>query len=288
MVRSLMGGGAEAFSSYGYGGLYGDPTPISDDDLNNLTLFLAKEGICCLFLRHAPFLDNHRYWPDSVLEINRYTYQVALSPSKSIDAHLRSLPQKLRASVNRAKRGGLRVEAVDTTLMDQSMEKFCRLYNTRMSALDSDAFYRFDLPFFMEHKSRLGKACRLLVVKSEASNAVIAGALFLADTEFHHVHYHLSAADHEAMRCQAMELLMSTAIYDFGVEGFSILHLGGGQLLDETDGLSRFKRKFASHRLDFFISKIICDPKEYERLRGLQPLRYPSRFLIGDARGGVT
>jgi hypothetical protein len=288
LVRSLKGGGAEAFSAYGYGGLCGDPCCIADVDLHNLKMFLAKEGICCLFLRHAPFLGNHEFWPDSVLEVNRRTYEVCLSHGAGFDALLSSLPQKLRASVNRATRSGLTVEAADLFSWDHRLEAFHRLYEARMCALDSEPFYRFDLPFLQSHRKLLGGACRLLVVRCAATDSVVAGALFLIDEEARHVHYYLSAANEYALRCQGMELLMIAAIHDFGMEGFSILHLGGGHRLDETDGLSRFKRKFASKRLEYCVSRIICDQGTYDYYRELLPLRYPSLFLIADARGETS
>jgi hypothetical protein len=63
------------------------------------------------------------------------------------------------------------------------------------------------------------------------------------------------------------------------------MHLGGGHALDESDGLSRFKSKYSTERLDFFCTKLICDVGSYQSERAKIPLKKPAYFLISDARG---
>ena len=66
------------------------------------------------------------------------------------------------------------------------------------------------------------------------------------------VHYHLSASSIEGLRHQCNELLLSYANYIFGKNGFKIMHLGGGLKFDESDGLSRFKRKFSDKKNKYY------------------------------------
>lgn len=97
-------------------------------------------------------------------------------------------------------------------------------------------------------------------------------------------HYHFSAAKREVMKQQGMELLISSAIFRYGNQGYKALHLGGGHEQDESDGLSRFKSKFASNRLVFCCTKLVCNEIDYLNERKRIALSKPNYFLIKDAR----
>ena len=61
------------------------------------------------------------------------------------------------------------------------------------------------------------------------------------------------------------------------------INLGGGLNFDETDGLSKFKKKFSDKKNIFYISKIISDQIKYSQTRDEFNLREKNYFLIGDA-----
>jgi len=284
LVRDVRGC-LEAFSAHGYGGIFGDKLIIKEADVDDLSNFIAESGICCIFLRHSPFLANHKLWPANALSLNRITYQVSLSKHHSTSEYMGTLHQKLRASIKHAIRSHLRYERVSSVSLIEDLATFHSLYVERMKKRNADSFYRFDLAFMYEHLNQLGQECILTVIRSDLNNNIVAGALFLVDHEYGHVHYHLSAASDESMRHQSMELLLGMAIYDFGMEGFQLMHLGGGHILDEMDGLSRFKRKFSTGQLPFYISKIVCDQEIYARQRQSLSIKSSGLFLPGDAIG---
>ena len=284
-VRSIEFGIYEAFSSYGYGGFCGDLIRLSEADVDQLAGFLAQSGICSLFVRHSPFLANQDQWPSTHLEPNRVTYESSLPNQEEYEAYLRVLPQKLRWSVNHARKAGYIIEAVSKPLSCNALEEFYQLYLERMKENKSDPFYIFNLTFFRNHFSLLGGQCRLMLVREPIVGSIVAGAMFLLDPCNGMVHYHLSAASKEGMAAQVMEHLLVTAMFKFSQEGFQRMHLGGGHRLDESDGLSRFKRKFAQKSLEFKITKLICDATLYQALRKELVLTDSSLFLIGDARG---
>jgi lipid II:glycine glycyltransferase (peptidoglycan interpeptide bridge formation enzyme) len=124
----------------------------------------------------------------------------------------------------------------------------------------------------------------LVEIVDEEHGNLVAGALFLLD-ETGWVHYHLSAATPSAMKLQGMELLMASALHRYGNSGCVNMHLGGGHALDESDGLSRFKSKFSTERMDFYCTKLVCDAGRYQCERAKLPLNNPEYFLIADARG---
>lgn len=284
LIRDLGDGRKEAYSAYGYGGLLGDLT-LREPAADQLRCFLASESILAIFIRHSPFLSNHAQWSSASTELNRYTYSAALQPSDSFETYLTGIPQKLRWSVHYARRAELRVTFYP--LADCPTERiiaFYRLYSELMHQKQTSAYYLFSEDFFIEHARALSAHCELAEIRDEKNGDLLAGAFFLFD-ETGWVHYHLSAAMPSAMKLQGMELLMVSALQRYGNKGYSNMHLGGGHALNESDGLSRFKSKFSTERLEFFCTKLICDVGGYQSERAKIPLKNPAHFLISDARG---
>jgi Acetyltransferase (GNAT) domain len=284
LVRNLGNGRHEAYSAYGYGGLLGSLT-LSLAEVDELRRFLAGAGIVALFLRHSPFLANQEQWPNGMVELNRRTYAAELRRSDSFDSYLKTIPQKLRWSVNYARRAGLRVSfQALSQCPPQRIQSFYRLYAGLMQQKQTSGYYLFSEAFFLEHASSLGEHCELAEIVDPGSGELIAAAFFLLD-DSGWAHYHLSAATASAMKLQGMELLMASALQRYGNMDYRSMHLGGGHALDESDGLSRFKAKFADRKLDFCCTKLICDQAGYQTERDRLPLKHSNFFLISDARG---
>jgi hypothetical protein len=284
LVRDLGSGAKEAYSAYGYGGWFGGEVALSAPDVERLKAHLADAGIVALFIRHAPFVDNRRAWPEGLATLNRHTYAVELNPAPSFEEGLARVPQKLRWSANFALRAGLRVSFHPLTeCPEEKIKAFYAQYRELMEQKGTAGYYLFSERFFLDHALRLGAGCELAEVTDEQGR-FLGGAFFLLDGSGW-VHYHLSAARKEAMKLQGMELLMLSAVHRYGSQGYRSLHLGGGHSLDENDGLSRFKSKFSTRKLDFFCSTLVCDEAAYQRERAARPLSNPSFFLISDARG---
>jgi hypothetical protein len=285
LIKELGDGYKEAYSAYGYGGLVGD-VALTDADIEHMRQYLAAESILALFIRHSPFLSNQHLWPSSLAELNRYTYSATLQPSDSFDDYLKGIPQKLRWSANYAKRAGLQVtfRSMSESPAD-SIRAFYQLYSELMRQKQTSEYYLFSEEFFLDHCRSLQENCELAEIVDKETGTLIAGAFFLFD-DTGWVHYHLSAATPDAMKLQGMELLIASALHRYGNSGYLNMHLGGGHALDESDGLSRFKSKFSTERLDFCCTKLVCDVMTYNTERVRMPLNNPKFFLISDARQG--
>lgn len=282
LVRDVGDGTREAYSAYGYGGLFGT-LELTVADVDGLRAHLAEAGIVAAFLRHSPFLTNQSALPGHLTRLNRHTYATTLRGESSFSDYLAKVPQKLRWSANYALRAGLKISFHSLAACPEDrIRAFYREYAALMAAKGTSDYYRFSEQFFLDHAQRLGKDCELAEV-TDGEGQFLAGAFFLLDRTW--VHYHLSAARSEAMKLQGMELLMLSALHRYGQCGLRALHLGGGHALDESDGLSRFKSKFADHKLEFHCSTLVCDEAAYSRERERLPLAHPSFFLISDARG---
>lgn len=283
LVRDLGGGAKEAYSAYGYGGFFGQG-PLAPAEVTKLQAFLASESVLCVFLRHSPFLENQVLLPGELTELNRHTYAAALGRHGDFDGYLGGIAQKCRWAANFARRAGLHIRFTPLSADAASaVDAFYGLYANLMRQKNTGSYYLFSDTFFQDHK-QLGDRCELAEVL-DAEGRLLAGAFFLLD-DASGAHYHLSAARPEAMKLQSMELMMASAIFRYGNMGYDALHLGGGHALDETDGLSRFKSKFSSKKLDFYCTKLVCDGPRYQAERARTPLVHPGFFLIADARGG--
>jgi hypothetical protein len=283
LVKDLGEGLKEAYSAYGYGGLLGGMV-LSEEDIERMRHCLAAKSILALFVRHSPFLSNQSCWPSGLTELNRYTYATRLRLSDAFDAYVKEIPQKMRWSVNYALRAGLRVNFRPVSkCSDNQIQVFYKLYSGLMQEKQTSSYYLFSEDFFLRHGLALGEDCEFAEILHAQSGKLLAGAFFMLDRTGW-VHYHLSAAFPSAMRLQAMELLIASAMQRYGNMGYQNMHLGGGHALDESDGLSRFKSKFATDRLEFFYTKLVCDRNTYEFERARVPLNSPKLFLISDAR----
>ena len=285
LIRHLEDGVYEGLSAYGYGGITALTPPSLPLNPDPIQAFLQKEGIIGIFLRHSPFLANQTWLPPTHSEYNRTCYTRNLRPGMDLDQFSQEVDQKLRWSINHARKAGLQVSfsQVDQ-LLQKDLLSFQELYTSLMKAKGTDASYLFSEEFFLDHM-RFGPRCELGIIRSKTEEGLLAGALFLLDPESGWVHYHLSASHRDRLKSQPMELLLAEASVHFGNSGFRHFHLGGGHSADGQDGLSRFKRKFSSGTLPFYISKWTCDPIAYAKARSIKPLTNPSRFLISEARG---
>jgi len=280
------GAGAEVHTAYGYGGVWPvDPFP-EPIDLKVIQAFFRKEGVLSAFIRHSPFLANQRLWTPESSEFNRTCYVRDLCADQDLDTFSRQVDQKLRWSINYARRQGLSVEFQPASRWcERDVSNFYNIYLKLMEDKDTNTAYLFSEAFFFGHAS-FGDRCELAVIRDPLTMELIAGAFFLLDPTLGWAHYHLSASRRENLKSQPMELLLAEAAVRYGNQKFRSLHLGGGHAADASDGLSRFKRKFASRELPFHISKWICDQERYTMARERSAaLPNPHMFLISDARG---
>ena len=283
LVKDLGNGAKEAYSAYGYGGLMGSVN-LSEADVESLRNYLSDDSILAMFIRHSPFLNNHEQWPASSVALNRYTYKADLLSHNSFEEYLKTIPQKIRWSANYAIRSGLKISFHKLSECPHSkIMAFSHLYTSMLEKKNTSAYYFFEPKFFINFAESLGNSCEFVEIVDSKNENLCAGAFFLLDTD-KWAHYHFSAVKKDMMNLQAMELLMTSAVYRYGRAGYQALYLGGGHSLDENDGLSRFKKKFASTKEKFFCTKTICQELKYKKERNRLQLKSPKFFLISDAR----
>lgn len=270
----------EAYTSYGYGGFFGEyQETFTDYEFEEIKNFFKNNGIIDVFIRNTPFLKNEIFIPDSYNFFNRVTYTKNLKRYDSFEKLKSKVGQKVRWSVNYALRNGLEVIVKKySEINDNDIKLFYNLYTKVMDFRNTTDYYYFPENFFRDTFSALKDKCDMYFIEKDGK--FIAASLFIKDSI---VHYHFSATDRDYSKFQPMELLMLRAIYNYGNEGYKALHLGGGLSSDCSDGLSKFKKKFSDNENKFFISKIICDPETYYDSRKKLISDNNNMFLIKDA-----
>jgi len=277
----------EAYSAYGYGGFYSNNNNNTKFELKNnwekFENFMRNNNIIDLFLRNSPFLANYDYIPEKFSEFNRTTFIRKLKPYNNLEEFTKDVKQKLRWSINYAVKNGLKIEFRRYDDLEKNeLLNFYQIYTKVMNYRDADDYYFFKLKFFEDHFYLLKNKCELAMIKEKVNNNIIGGSIFLLD-DLGLVHYHFSGFNRDYSKYQPMELLLSEAILRYGNSGKNMLHLGGGISIEGDDGLSKFKSKFATNNLNFYISKIIFDQEKYYKLRKKYKVLNTRMFLIKDA-----
>ena len=155
-----------------------------------------------------------------------------------------------------------------------------------MDEKNTNDYFVFSEEFFLKHAKQFGCGGELATIHDPSSGRMIAAAFFLLDASGW-AHYHLSASHRDYLKVQPVELMMAEAMVRYGNAGYEYIHLGGGHAADESDGLSRFKKKFATETRPFHLSRWVCDDMHYQAERKRLNLMHPNFFLITDARGVV-
>jgi len=287
LIKKIENDVYEAYSAYGYGGFYSNNGNTLKLELKynwtEFENFMRNNNIIDLFLRNSPFLANYDYVPEKFNEFNRITFIRKLKPYNNLKDFTKNAKQKLRWSINYAVKNGLKVvfRRYDD-LEKNELLNFYQIYTKIMNYRDADDYYFFKLKFFKDHFYLLKNNCELALIREKANNKIIGSSIFLLD-DLGLVHYHFSGFNRDYSKYQPMELLLSEAILKYGNLGKNMLHLGGGISIEGNDGLSKFKSKFATNELKFYISKIIFDKEKYYKMRKKYQVLNSKMFLIKDA-----
>ena len=279
----------EAYSAYGYGGFHsnnynnkGLKLELKNNwkEFNN---FMRDNNIIDLFLRNSPFLLNHDFVPEKFNEFNRTTFIRKLKPYNNLEEFTKNAKGKLRWAINYAVKNGCKIEFRRySNFKKNDLSDFFRIYINNMKQNETDDYYLFKIEFFKKHFDFFKDNCELALVMGNGGNKIMGGSIFLLD-DLKLVHYHYSALNRDYSKYHLIDLLLAEAILRYGNLGKNMLHLGGGISIEGNDGLSIFKRKFATNKLNYYISKIIFDKEKYNKLRKKYRIFNSKMFLIKDA-----
>ena len=243
---------------YGYGG------PVSnsfDKDFLKRAFTSYKhhckeQNIVCEFIRFHPFnsLANCSY----LFNMHFPERQVVIVDLQVSDEERRKQYSKTTRNIVKKAIKRLSVE-VDVSNVDD----FMSVYYQTMTKNGADEFFFFQEEYFSALMALNG--VHLISVKLDDELAAI--GYFMCGSEL--AHYHLSANNQNMSKENGNYLLLDAA-FDLAKEkGCHYMMLGGGRTSSPDDSLFKFKSKFSSMTIPFYISGLDFLPEKRAELNAL-------------------
>jgi hypothetical protein len=256
-------------SAYGYGGpaVFGGTDETLAEFGKMHANWAEAFGIVAEFVRLNPFLEHHLLSPLFTPELNRRTVSIELKSDFSEMLQQASGPRQ--RNYRKAYRAGLSYVSLP------DCNEIVRIYRDAMQRIGADGYYYFSDRYFAALNDMPTDSRFFAGIRNKAGE-LIAGGIFLQDALS--VHYHLGASLTDFRPLQPDAFMLFESARHAAVSGKKLMHLGGGLSLDKEDGLFRFKSGFSEYRHNFYITRKIHRPKEYDkfsrewqRLTGCQP-----------------
>ncbi|CED70236.1 putative uncharacterized protein [Aliivibrio wodanis] len=243
---------------YGYGG------PVSnsfDKDFLKRAFTSYKhhckeQNIVCEFIRFHPFnsLANCSY----LFDMHFPERQVVIVDLQVSDEERRKQYSKTTRNIVKKAIKRLSVE-VDTSNVDD----FMSVYYQTMTKNGADEFFFFQKEYF----SALMALNGVHLISAKLDDELAAIGYFMCWGEL--AHYHLSANNQNMSKENGNYLLLDAA-FDLAKEkGCNYMMLGGGRTSSPDDSLFKFKSKFSSITMPFYISGLDFLPEKRAELNSL-------------------
>lgn len=255
-------------SPYGYSGILFNQAASKSPDFINLAMnefksALKEKGVCSVFLRMHPILNNHyiKQIQTETLTDNGETISVDLRLSEAeIWNHTKG---SHRNKINKCKRNGLTARMVD---FDEYLNQYIQIYEETMERVTAkNTYLSFDREYCLQLKKVLGKKLHLCIVEHE--NEVASAGLYtecggivqslFGGTKNKFIKYSPSSLETDYARFWSKE------------RGNKFFHLGGG-LGGTKDNLYNFKAGFSKLRHTFYTMRTIVNQEKYRYLLELK------------------
>jgi lipid II:glycine glycyltransferase (peptidoglycan interpeptide bridge formation enzyme) len=220
--------------------------------------YVEEKNILTEFLRLDPFFDFGflKKWGYDVIKTRD---NIVIDLKKDEDQLFDSYHKNNRRDIRYARRNGVQIKRFAES--KEAMEIFTRIYLATMDKKSAKDFYYFDEEYF-EQLAKLNADKLSVFIAYNPEDKPVSAALVLHKLPY--AHYHLSGTDREYTRLCATNLLLHEAALYLKNEGYTYFHLGGAA--KDQQGLYRFKQKFSSETIPYFIARKISNPYFYRTI----------------------
>ena len=240
---------------YGYGG------PVSNtlDEGFLARAFVHYKNYCkdqnivCEFIRFHPF--NSLTSCSNLFDmhfVERHVVIVDLQPSS--EERRKQYSKTTRNIVKKA------LKRLSFEVGKSNVDDFMSVYYQTMKKNGADEFFFFEEEYF----SSLIELNGVHLVSTKLDNEIAALGYFMLGSEL--AHYHLSANNQSLSKENGNYLLLDSAFELAKKEGCRYMMLGGGRTSSPDDSLFKFKSKFSTLTMPFYVSGLDFLPEKRTEL----------------------
>jgi len=223
------------------------------------------------FYRYNPINGNHLF-SERFVELFKNRQTVALNLDQSYeDIWASQYSSKNRNMI----RKGSRTLTFEIRKGKEHIECFQKMYEYTMKRIGADDYYYFKNGFFKDILATLNNKCFLFIAYDNNTQDAMGGLLLLINKN--KAHYFLSARSELCNNNSVNNYLLDCAIKFAQKNNCTVFHFGGGNTVDHSDPLLKFKKSFSRDIFDFFISKKIIFPDIYKTVCDIWEKRNPSK-----------
>ena len=243
---------------YGYGG----PVSNSSDEAFLQKAFASykqhckNQNIVCEFIRFHPF--NAMASRGELFDMHFAERQVVIVDLQNSDEERRKLYSKTTRNIVKRTIKRLSVD-IDVNTADD----FMSVYYQTMEKNAADDFFFFKKNYFTD----LMKLDGVSLIGTRLEDELAAIGYFMCGKEI--AHYHLSANNPNLSKENGNYLLLDSAFDLAKSKGCKYMMLGGGRTSSPDDNLFKFKSKFSSTHMPFYISGLDFMPEKRAHLNSL-------------------
>ncbi len=260
--------------AYGYNGVVSSNYNLSfrKEFYKTFYKYCEKKNIIAEFVRYNPIINNHLFAEDiNDLFVNRKT--VFLNLKQDYDEIFNTQYSSTNRNIIRK---GQKTLSISNGNQLKDYNKFISMYRYTMHRIGANKYLHFNNQFFMNIPQKLSEHCFVFIANDNQSNIPL-GALLLLIYK-NKAHYFLSARSHLCDNNSVNNSLLDSAIRFSIKKECAILHLGGGNTLDDNDSLFKFKKNFSKENYFFYISKKIIQPTIYNSVCDVWEKKNPRKI----------
>ena len=248
--------------------VYGYPGPLTlniDSDFDNTCFreefqaLLLQHNYVSIFSRLNPFIRGQEIILSQMDETASLGKVVYIDLTLNLEAQFQQYHKRLRTYINKCRR----TYHIKKALTRKEVEHFIALYYENMYRVNAKEKYFFEEAYFFELLHSTSFETDILLAMDNATNKVVAGAMFIKKNKI--VQYHLSGVKADYLDLNPVKLLLDEMRIKATHEGYSYLNLGGG-VGNKEDSLFQFKSGYSKEFKYFNVWRHVVDKKAYSRL----------------------
>lgn len=252
----------DATSVYGYPGPLCRNIQVNFDGqkyAEELMDYFSKNKIIAVFSRLNPFIPQQHKALEKIGQIEKKGVVVNIDLTRDVAQQRSEFGRRLKGQLNKIRRHCYTKKANN----DKDFQEFKKLYFENMDRVKAKPMYYFDNQYFDVLTKSSSFTTQTLLAKNKETDETIGAGMFIYKNAT--VHYHLAGTRGDSLPLMPIKLLIDQMRIKASELGLRHFNLGGG-LAGANDNLLQFKSSFSKNKVDFYVWKLIVNPKVYQKM----------------------